>query len=612
MALPPGLQALAIGPSNAAATVEFGIDYLCPFSAKLVIGVQHHLLPLIFGSSAPWEGKVRIVLRPYPQPWHASSTLVNEAAIAAAKISRISEPEVIQDPKTNAFWIFSQSLMAKQDAYFDGPSRNRNPDQLRADLANLAVAVLGEAPKKSKSTPIVSLPSGQPLGQTVRNLLKVGEGNEGSKVVPDLKYCVKYGRQNGIHVTPTAIWNGLIEPSISSSFGEKEWRDFLEKNVGPPVSTVALLHRLRGLLGATRTPSSIPSTVTSLAMSTSQAPSTPHGRAGLMRIAVVQMTPHHSNPSASRQRLLDLTAHLSKSDGIHLLIAPEMALTGYVFEGEAGKAKIRGMAERFGSREAFAGESTAHSVAREISQRLGCHTLIGYPEVVLPGDGEAAVAAKPVDRRPTLAGERTDVADSRSSSSSSPYYYNSALLTSPQGEALHTFRKHFLFDADVLWCDEGPGFQCIDLTLDDQEGHRRSVRVGVAICMDINPYRFQTPFDTFELTRWAHERKVDVLAMPMAWLTDYGDEHVAQHAEETNLDSVNYWAARCEPFWRKTGDGHDTEKHTILVTANRTGKEGGSSSVLSFKPGDRPTLMVSLGQAQEATFVYEHHLGVST
>lgn len=204
MALPPGLQALAIGPSNAAATVEFGIDYLCPFSAKLVIGVQHHLLPLIFGSSAPWEGKVRIVLRPYPQPWHASSTLVNEAAIAAAKISRISEPEVIQDPKTNAFWIFSQSLMAKQDAYFDGPSRNRNPDQLRADLANLAVAVLGEAPKKSKSTPIVSLPSGQPLGQTVRNLLKVGEGNEGSKVVPDLKYCVKYGRQNGIHVTPTA------------------------------------------------------------------------------------------------------------------------------------------------------------------------------------------------------------------------------------------------------------------------------------------------------------------------------------------------------------------------------------------------------------------------
>lgn len=94
--------------------------------------------------------------------------------------------------------------MAHQEAYFDGPSRNRNPDQIRAELANLAVSVLGEAPKKSRSKPIVSLPPGQPLGQTVKALLKVGEGNEGSKVIPDLKYCVKYGRQNGVHVTPTA------------------------------------------------------------------------------------------------------------------------------------------------------------------------------------------------------------------------------------------------------------------------------------------------------------------------------------------------------------------------------------------------------------------------
>ena len=77
-----------------------------------------------------------------------------------------------------AFWIFFVTLMSKQEAYFDEPSRTRNPDQIRAELANLAVSVLGEGPKRSKSKPIVSLPHGQPLGQTVRNLLKVGEGNE--------------------------------------------------------------------------------------------------------------------------------------------------------------------------------------------------------------------------------------------------------------------------------------------------------------------------------------------------------------------------------------------------------------------------------------------------
>lgn len=129
--------------------------------------------------------------------------------------------------------------MAHQSTYFDGPTRNRNPDQLRAELANLAISVLGEAPKRSRSAPIVDLPAGSPLGQTVRGLLKVGEGNEGSKVVPDLKYCVKFGRQNGVHVTPTAVWNGLIEGGISSSFGEEEWRKFLMEKVGEPTNAKA-------------------------------------------------------------------------------------------------------------------------------------------------------------------------------------------------------------------------------------------------------------------------------------------------------------------------------------------------------------------------------------
>lgn len=128
--------------------------------------------------------------------------------------------------------------MAHQDAYFDGPSRTRNPDQIRAELANLAISTLGEEPKKARSAPIVDLPQGKPLGQTVKSLLKVGEGNEGSQVVPDLKYCVKIGRQQSIHVTPTALWNGLVDGSVSSSFGADEWRQYLEKNIGPATAYI--------------------------------------------------------------------------------------------------------------------------------------------------------------------------------------------------------------------------------------------------------------------------------------------------------------------------------------------------------------------------------------
>ena len=42
---------------------------------------------------------------------------------------------------------------------------------------------------------------------------------------------VKYSRQNGIHVSPTVLLDGLIAGEISSSWGEKEWTDFLAKKI---------------------------------------------------------------------------------------------------------------------------------------------------------------------------------------------------------------------------------------------------------------------------------------------------------------------------------------------------------------------------------------------
>ena len=33
------------------------------------------------------------------------------------------------------------------------------------------------------------------------------------------KLQIKLGRQNGIHVTPTAVLDGLVDGSVSSSFG---------------------------------------------------------------------------------------------------------------------------------------------------------------------------------------------------------------------------------------------------------------------------------------------------------------------------------------------------------------------------------------------------------
>jgi hypothetical protein len=43
--------------------------------------------------------------------------------------------------------------------------------------------------------------------------------------------AVKYSRAYSIHVSPTALWDGLVAGEISSSFKHAEWASFLEKKV---------------------------------------------------------------------------------------------------------------------------------------------------------------------------------------------------------------------------------------------------------------------------------------------------------------------------------------------------------------------------------------------
>ena len=50
--------------------------------------------------------------------------------------------------------------------------------------------------------------------------------NTGNKVTNDIKYFVKLGRQNGIHVSPTAVWDGIVENSISSGWSLDNWKEF--------------------------------------------------------------------------------------------------------------------------------------------------------------------------------------------------------------------------------------------------------------------------------------------------------------------------------------------------------------------------------------------------
>ncbi|KAJ6560187.1 hypothetical protein B0H19DRAFT_110523 [Mycena capillaripes] len=205
MALQPSLRPLVIaGTFDAPHTLDIFLDYVCPFSAKLSLAIDSVLVPLL-GPGGKYHGKVKAIFRPQVQPWHGASTFVHEAGLAVARVS----PE--------SFWTFSLALFKRQGEYFDIPASTLTPLQIREKLAALAAEV-------------VPVPANA-AGSFADLLLLKSTPNGGNAVTEDLKYTIKFSRQNGIHVTPTVLWDGLIANEISSSWGEKEWSDFLAAKV---------------------------------------------------------------------------------------------------------------------------------------------------------------------------------------------------------------------------------------------------------------------------------------------------------------------------------------------------------------------------------------------
>ncbi|KIP04887.1 hypothetical protein PHLGIDRAFT_75164 [Phlebiopsis gigantea 11061_1 CR5-6] len=203
MALQPSLRPLIIaGRPEAPQTLDIFLDYVCPFSAKLALAIDGVLRPL-FGPGGQYDGRVKVVFRNQVQPWHAASTFVHEAGLAVARIS------------PDKFWDFSLALFKSQGDYFDIPTSTQTPTQIRENLAKLAASVIGED-KKAAFLDVLSLKSSP---------------NGGVAVTDDLKYTIKFSRQNGIHVSPTVVFDGLIANEISSSWGEKEWTEWLANKI---------------------------------------------------------------------------------------------------------------------------------------------------------------------------------------------------------------------------------------------------------------------------------------------------------------------------------------------------------------------------------------------
>lgn len=212
MALPPKFAAhklvFAEPPSSLAPThhtLEVYLDYCCPFSAKMFRTLTGAVDPLV-RSTPRWRSSLALVFRQQVQPWHPSSTLMHEAALAVLEL----RPEL--------FWAFSAELFEAQKGFFDASVVNETRNDTYRRLADVAHKV------------------GVDKDQ-VYGLLRIDEDvsdesklNVGNRVTNNLKLVTRMNRLSGVHVTPTVVFNGVVH-DISSSWGEDQWKEWLTNNV---------------------------------------------------------------------------------------------------------------------------------------------------------------------------------------------------------------------------------------------------------------------------------------------------------------------------------------------------------------------------------------------
>ncbi|KAF3764372.1 hypothetical protein M406DRAFT_322579, partial [Cryphonectria parasitica EP155] len=181
--VPAPTETAALEPLH---TIEIFLDYVCPFSAKAFKTIVTSVAPRI-RADPRLAGKVQVLLRQQIQPWHPSSTLVHEAALAVERLA------------PDKFWEFSAALFDDQEAYFDVNVVNETRNNTYRRLAKLGAKSVGVNEEELYS--LLAIPEKAAEG---------GSLNIGNQVTNDLKIVIKTARLVGVHVSPTVIFDGVV------------------------------------------------------------------------------------------------------------------------------------------------------------------------------------------------------------------------------------------------------------------------------------------------------------------------------------------------------------------------------------------------------------------
>lgn len=196
------------GPSPVANTthsLEIYLDYACPYSAKIFRTLRESVIPAVKANEV-WAKNLTFIFRQQVQPWHPSSTLLHEAGLAVLRLS----PE--------HFWDFSAVLFDEQAGYFDVNVVNETRNATYRRLAKVAAKVGVDEDEVYRLLEIPDKPG------------EDGALNVGNQVTNDLKVVTKMNRLIGVHVTPTVVYDGVVQ-DVSSGWALDQWIEWLNKNI---------------------------------------------------------------------------------------------------------------------------------------------------------------------------------------------------------------------------------------------------------------------------------------------------------------------------------------------------------------------------------------------
>lgn len=165
---------------SGARTFEMFLEPTCPFSVRAFNKMDAFL-------ACAGADRVTVKLRMQPQPWHMFSGVITRCVLAAS---------MLPGGKENARKILAEVGSRREEFEFErhckGPNMDATPNQIIKRIE----------------------------GYTG---LELQEAFEFPELEAEIKWHAKYSRQNGIHVSPTFMVDGLIQPDLGSGDPVEAW-----------------------------------------------------------------------------------------------------------------------------------------------------------------------------------------------------------------------------------------------------------------------------------------------------------------------------------------------------------------------------------------------------